>query len=60
MTIPSSINNKNEKVAIKTSSSTVQLPDIIPSPSTPTQSVSLIKTISDPIITDHHVCLLFI
>jgi len=57
MTISSSVNNKIEKkIPIKTSSTTVQLPDIIPNPSTSNQPISNTETINNLIITDNYVC----
>ncbi len=54
MTISSTIDNKIEQIPIKT----VQLPDIIPNPSTSIQPVSTIETINDPIISDNDVRLI--
>jgi hypothetical protein len=56
MTISSTIDNKIEQIPIKT----VQLPDIIPSPSISIQPVSKIEPINDPIISDNHVRLIHI
>jgi hypothetical protein len=57
MTISTAVNNKIEKqIPIKTSSTTVQLPDIIPSASTSIQSISIPETINNSIIIDNHVC----
>jgi hypothetical protein len=60
MTISSSINNKHEQIQTKTSTIPVQLPDIIPNPSIPTQPISIPQTIDDPIILDDYVCFIFL
>ncbi len=62
MTITSAptINSKIKQIPMKTAPTTVQLPDIIPSPSTPIQSVSMTETINNPINTDMHVKVSFI
>jgi hypothetical protein len=52
----SSITNKKKPMFVKTTpTSAIQLPDIIPSPSTPIQSVSMIELNNNPINTDIHV-----
>ena len=55
MTISSSNHNKLQQTLAKTPPATMQLPDIIPSASTPTASTPTVAAVSTPIITSVHV-----